>query len=116
MSKISFDDLPTAVSHLHKKLDKIEFLIKEANIKSKKTEQDIPIFVPEAAKFLGVAIPTIYSKSSKGEIPSLKKGKRLYFLKSDLLKYLEEGRRKTNSEISNKAADFIISKTNSNEK
>jgi excisionase family DNA binding protein len=35
--------------------------------------------VQEAAEFLNLSVPTIYLKVSKGEIPFMKRSKRLYF-------------------------------------
>lgn len=52
-----------------------------------------PIFgIKEASRFLGIAIPTIYTKTSKGIIPHFKKGKRLYFRESELRNWIEDGR------------------------
>ncbi len=51
--------------------------------------------IDEAVKLLGIAKPTIYTKTSKGEIPHFKKGKKLYFRHSELMAWIEEGRRKT---------------------
>lgn len=65
--------------------------------------------VPQAATFLSLSIPTIYGLIHKGEIPNMKQGKRCYFLKSDLMKYLEQGRRKSNAEIK-KEADLVFKK------
>lgn len=60
-----------------------------------------------AADFLHLKVPTIYSKVSRGELKNMKRGKRLYFSKLDLIEYLEEGRRKTNSEIKAEASSFL---------
>lgn len=49
--------------------------------------------VSEAAKLLNLGVQTVYVKVSKKEIPFLKQGKRLYFYRSELLKYLNEGRK-----------------------
>ncbi|MGQ7869957.1 helix-turn-helix domain-containing protein [Sunxiuqinia sp. sy24] len=63
-------------------------------------------FIDRAADFLGLSIPTVYSKSSKGELPVIKRGKRLYFSRNDLLEYLRKGRRMTNEEIEEKARKY----------
>ena len=41
----------------------------------------------------------IESDNSKNEIPFIKRGKKLYFRRSDLESWLLEGKRKSNSEI-----------------
>lgn len=54
--------------------------------------------IKEAAKFLNLTVPTIYSKVSRKEIPFMKRSKRLYFSKEELLAYIKEGRIGTNDE------------------
>lgn len=66
-------------------------------------EQPELLTVQETAAFLSLSVPTIYGLIHKGELPNLKQGKRCYFLKKDLLAYLEQGRRKSNSEIEKEA-------------
>lgn len=53
----------------------------------------------EAANYLQLSKQTIYGYTSSREIPHLKKGKRLRFRKSDLDKWLSEGRQFTRNEI-----------------
>lgn len=48
--------------------------------------------IQEAAEFLHLTVPTIYSKVSKGELPVMKRGKRLYFSRIDLMEYVNTGR------------------------
>ena len=66
-----------------------------------------PIPIQESAQLLGLTVPTMYSKVSKGEVPVTKRGKRLYFFRSELLSYLKEGRKKTNSEIEAEAEAYL---------
>jgi excisionase family DNA binding protein len=47
----------------------------------------------EMCDFLGIAQSTGYQRVSRGEIPHFKKGRRLYFKKSELLAWVESGRR-----------------------
>jgi len=63
--------------------------------------------IQEAAEFLSLTVPTMYSKVSKREIPCMKRSKRLYFSRIELLDYLKEGRRQSNAEIEAKAAEYI---------
>ena len=44
--------------------------------------------IDEACKFLHLAKQTIYGYTSKDEIPFIKRGKKLYFKKADLEKWL----------------------------
>jgi excisionase family DNA binding protein len=87
-------------------------VIKE-NLSQKRKHNDHPeqfLTVQEAAKFLNLKIPTIYSKVSKGELPFMKRSKRLYFSSTELLDYLKKGRKKTIAEIEEEAEEYLSKK------
>lgn len=48
------------------------------------------ISIDQAAEFLKMEKSTIYTKTSKGEIPFTKSGKRVLFKKSDLTRWISE--------------------------
>lgn len=50
------------------------------------------VFLEEAIVITGLAKPTLYSKTSKNEIPHYKRGRKLYFKRSELLNWIEEGK------------------------
>ena len=60
---------------------------------------DRHLSVKEAAEFLHLAPQTLYGYTSKRTIPFIKKVKKLHFKKSDLEKWLAEGRKHTKKEI-----------------
>jgi len=62
-------------------------------------EKDEIMTVQDAAKFLSLSVPTIYALMGKGELPFMKRSKRCYFSKVELFKYLNAGRKMTNSEL-----------------
>ena len=64
--------------------------------------------IREAAEFLSLAVPTMYSKVSKGELPVMKRSKRLYFSRTELLDYLKDGRKKSNAEIEQEAKAYFL--------
>ena len=72
-----------------------------------KPEKEELLTVEDAAKFLSLSVPTIYSKVSKGELPVMKRSKRLYFSNYELMEYLKKGRIKTNSEIDQEADSYL---------
>lgn len=74
-----------------------EVISEKPQIPEEKEDEIIPI--EEAAKFLHLSKPTLYSKVSRNELPCMKKGKRLYFSKQELTEYLKNGKRKTKKEI-----------------
>lgn len=93
---VTFDSLPEAVSKIIDRLDSLEQLLSE-----KTTPQAPEEFwdINEAGQFLRLTPATIYGLVSRREIPHSKKGNRLYFKKSELQQWMQEGRRKTISEI-----------------
>jgi excisionase family DNA binding protein len=96
---LTFETLPKAVSQIWDKLDNIERLLTEKDSSKSINESENLLTVQEAANFLNLAKPTIYSKVHKRELPFMKRGKRLYFSQSELLEYIKEGRRQTATEI-----------------
>jgi excisionase family DNA binding protein len=71
-------------------------------------ETDQLLTVQQAAQFLTLATATIYSMVCRGEIPSSKRGKRLYFSKQELTAWVKSGRNKTLSDH-NADADAYLS-------
>ena len=49
--------------------------------------------VNQAAEFLGLAVATLYTLTCRKKIPYIKKGKKLYFNRTDLEAWLQSGRR-----------------------
>lgn len=64
--------------------------------------------IQEAAQFLSLTVPTMYSKVSKGELPVMKRSKRLYFSRVELLEYLKDGRKKSNVEMEKEAKEYLM--------
>ena len=83
-------------------------ILKAVQNKNPKTEQPEQFLtIQEAAQFLNLTVPTIYSKVSKGELPVMKRSKRLYFSNKELLEYLKCGRKKSNTEIEQEAEAYL---------
>lgn len=101
--KISFEQMPSEIAQISSKLERIESLLLNHSSPNEAKEEDHLLGVLETADFLGLSTQTIYGKVSKGELPVMKRSKKLYFSKSDLMNYLKRGRRKTNLEIQEEA-------------
>ena len=71
-------------------------------------KQEHFLTIQQAAEFLCLTVPTIYSKVSKRELPFMKQGKRLYFAKSELSDYLRRGKKETAAEM--EADNYLITK------
>lgn len=77
---------------------------------SQQPEPETLLTVQDAAQFLSLSVPTIYGLISKGELPVMKRSKRCYFSKAELINYLKAGRKKTVSEIEAEAQNFTKAK------
>ena len=69
-------------------------------------EKDL-LTIDEAAEFLSLTKPTLYSKVSRRELPFMKRGKRLYFSREKLMEYVKEGSQKTNAEVESEAGSYL---------
>lgn len=65
-----------------------------------------PLSISEVAEFLNLSTSTIYGKVSRGELPFMKRGKRLYFSQVELKEYLKDGRKLTLDEIASEADSY----------
>jgi excisionase family DNA binding protein len=74
---LPIEDLQTVI------IDCVNSCLKNNTQESKPTTEQPEqlLIVQEAAQFLNLTVPTIYSKVSKGELPVMKRSKRLYFSK-----------------------------------
>jgi len=106
---LTFDQLPEAVSKIHDKLDNIERLLLQEH--GQPPEQDEIMPVTKAAVFLDLAVPTVYSKVCRKEIPVNKRGKRLYFYRSELTEWIKSGRKKTGDEIREEAVQHLTTRS-----
>lgn len=66
--------------------------------------------VQEAAKFLSLAVPTIYGLINREQLPYIKRSKRVYFSSVELMNYMKAGRKKTTSDTEKETDSFLASK------
>ena len=99
MKPFTFDQIPVMMSKIHEKLDYLEKLILRISTVEENKEELLNI--QEASKLLNLSVSTIYSKVCKREIPFNKQGKRIYFYRHELMKWIKSGRVKTYFEIQN---------------
>lgn len=99
------------------RLGKIENLLLDLKSSNQQTagtanEKDL-LTVHEAAEFLTLAVPTIYSMVSRGTLPFMKRSKRIYFSRIELVEFLKAGRNQSNAEMTANADQFIIKRKRS---
>lgn len=107
---LTFNDLPTAVSNLTKEVSELKCLLieKQEQPSTKQTEQWLDLneliqYDPEKR-----TKPTWYSKISRNEVPHYKRGKKVYFLKSEIDEWLKQGKCKSNAEIEQEAEAYLF--------
>tara|TARA_B110000037_G_C17092810_1_gene494726 strand:- start:1229 stop:1573 length:345 start_codon:yes stop_codon:yes gene_type:complete len=105
---LTFDQLPEAVTTLTKEVSELKNLIITNQEQPTKEQPEILLNVQEAAEFLKLEVPTIYSKVSRGELPVMKSSKRLYFSSIELMDYLKQGRKKSSAEIEQEARAYLL--------
>lgn len=87
---------------INERLIRIENLLIKLQEKKdidQKSDEETLLNVDEAADFLQEAKATLYSRTSRREIPFYKRGKKLYFKKKELIDWVEKGRKRTYDEL-----------------
>lgn len=91
MSELTFENLPKHIQELTHSIDELKELFL-SNERSKGTEPAL-LNIDEVGELLSLSKATIYAKVSRREIPFMKRGKRLYFSREQILDYIKEGKR-----------------------
>lgn len=73
---------------------------------STKEEPEI-LTVEDAAAFLKLAKQTLYQLVSKKAVPFYKRNKRLYFKRTELLAWIEEGKQSTQNELNSEVMNYL---------
>jgi excisionase family DNA binding protein len=71
-------------------------------------QQEQLLTIQQASDFLCLSVPTLYTKVSHKELPCMKRGKRLYFSRTELMEYIKQGKKKTLAEIESEADQYVI--------
>jgi len=109
MKNLTFEDLPQAVFEMCGKLDSIQkILLADRANSTEKTNDHLTI--KEAAEYLHLSVPTLYSHVSRSIIPVAKRGKRLYFSRQELTDWIKTGRKNTISEIKTQVQESLTRK------
>ena len=109
METLTFDKLPQAVTLLFDKLSNIEKMLLENHNNSQSTNDEL-LTIQQAGAYLNLSVPTMYGLTQRAEVPFMKKSKRLYFSKAELLDWLQKGKRKTLAETANEANNYLNKK------
>jgi excisionase family DNA binding protein len=88
-------------TNLSLQLQRIEELMNTQFLISKEI-----LTVNEAAEFLNLKPAYLYQLTSRRKIPFCRPGRKLYFSKSDLIKWVQDSRQSTIDELVNKSYSF----------
>lgn len=106
--EMKFEDIPQAVGELLRKMERIEDLLSELQSPSKDTEELLSI--QQVSQLVHLQVPTLYAYVHKREIPFSKKGKRLYFSRSEIIEWIKQGKHNSVCEVHEQVEDFLNSK------
>ena len=106
--ELTFEQLPTAVTQLFDKLETIEGLLRN-NSAQTQPDKESWLNIDELCAYLPdrPVKPTVYGWVHQQIIPCHRRGKKLYFLKSEIDQWLKTGRKKTIAEIQAESNEFI---------
>ena len=85
----------------------VEKVVQEFKLLEQKEAHKEILTIDEASELLNLAKPTIYTLTSRGEIPYNKVSKKLLFKYSDLMAWVDSGRCKTNAELQKEAEAYV---------
>lgn len=110
MENLTFEQLPEAVTKLTKEVSELKRLLINKSEQQLTQQPEKLLNIQEAGELLNLTVPTMYSKVSRGELPVMKRSKRLYFSQNELIDYLKAGKRKSSAEIEAEADMYLFNK------
>ena len=70
--------------------------------------EDVFLTIDETANLIHLSKYTIYGLVHKNSIPYHRRSRRLYFLKSEILNWLKNGKREDKSVLQNKVDEYLL--------
>jgi len=100
--------MPTMLIMIFEQVKKLEQLIQELSDQPNQEKEEL-LNIKQVADLLGLAVPTIYSLVSRGQIPVSKRSGKLFFLKTEIFDWIKAGRRRSKVELQKEAEKFFNS-------
>jgi excisionase family DNA binding protein len=108
MQQVTYNSMPEALQLIAERLEAVHRLLSEGHEPQPQQQPENELLtIQGAAEFLRLSVPTIYAKVNRRELPFMKRSKRLYFDKTELLAYLKKGRALTTEEAGTAAFDLV---------
>ena len=108
----NLEEMPQALNYLISKVESLEEMVNELNIKKDVLVQPEWMDIDELRQYLPShpAKQTIYGWVNDKLIPYYKASKKLTFKKSEIDEWLHQGRRKSSEDLMREAGEFINQK------
>ena len=108
----NLEEMPQALNYLISKVESLEEMVNELNIKKDVPVQPEWMDIDELRQYLPShpAKQTIYGWVNDKLIPYYKASKKLTFKKSEIDEWLHQGRRKSSEDLMREAGEFISQK------
>ena len=84
MDKITFENLPIAVSQINEKIEKLTSLLLDNSSKPQPTSTEEFITREATARKLGISLPTLHDYTKAGLIPAYRIGSRVRYKVSEI--------------------------------
>ena len=108
MENLVFTQL--SVTEVRKMLrEEVQAVIKDIQLPQAVEEINELLSIQEVAKFINMAVPSVYGLVHFKKIPHIKRGKRLIFEKKQIIDWLQSGRQKTLQDIQAEADNYFRS-------
>lgn len=91
MDKITFEQLPQAVSLLIEKVGQLADKVDKVLGKDGQQKDRRLLGLDDVATLLGKSASTIYAMTSEKRIPYHKRGNKLYFFEDEIIRWIEQG-------------------------
>lgn len=109
METLKFEQLPTVIASLTDEIKELKaFLLHKSQ---PQPEIETPIQLDKIIPLTGLSKPTIYGYVQRNEIPYHKKGNRLYFFKSEIIKWIRSGKVKSMNELEADVDTYLSNKS-----
>ena len=96
---ITHNNLPAAIQFLIAEVNELKLLLKG----SPHEPEDEFVTVAQLVTIIKKEKPTIYKMLERGELPHYRQGRRVVFLKSEIVDYLKSGKVKTYAQLAEEA-------------
>lgn len=101
LTSISLEDIASRIA------EKVIDLQQASIIQKEITNENEFLDISQAAELLHFAKTSMYGLTFRRKIPFIKRGKRLIFKRTDLIEWLNAGRKSTKEEIENEAKNYL---------